>query len=140
MPEETTEATTQPPIPNFAVTPKTVTVNGVAEERLVVTYGAQVGAPSLPEHTLEIRRVDMGDQFDLAEIAGQQIGNDVWLSLAIVALAVKSVDGVPEARFPLTKTALRKTLVAIGPLGVRAVRDALAGGKAEEDVKAAAGN
>jgi hypothetical protein len=131
------------PIPGFLATPKTGLVNGQSEAWMVVRYGA--GAD--PQHVLEVRRVDMGDQFDLAEVAGAQVDNDVWLSLAIVALSVQSIDGAPQPRGNTTKASLRNTLKTIGPLGVRAVRRALyemsgvtADAPAGDQERAAAGN
>ena len=114
-----------PPIPNYSAAPKTATINGVAEQLIVVKYGQNAANSELPERVLEVRRCDMGDQFDLAEIAGAQVDNDVWLSLAMVALSVQTIDGTPVPRGNVSKANLRTTLKNIGPLGVRAVRRAL---------------
>jgi hypothetical protein len=132
-------------IPNFSAAPKVVTVNGSAEQWVVIKYGESQVDPALPDKIIEIRRVDMGDQFDLVEIAGSQVDNDVWLSLAIVALSVQTIDNIPVPHGALSKATLRNTLKQIGPLGVRAVRRALlefdsGGSPAAGDQKAAAGN
>jgi hypothetical protein len=134
-------------IPNYSFKRKAVMHNGVSEQWAEVRYGEDATDPSLPLHVLEIRRVDMGDQFDLAEIAGAAVENSVWLQLAIVAMSVQSIDGTPEKR-SLTKMALRSVLTKIGTLGVQAVREAvntLVNGPTEavgaaEKVKLAAGN
>jgi len=130
-----------PTIPNYSSTPRTETVNGVSEQWFVVKYGESPTDPTIADRILEIRKVDMGDQFDLAEIAGDQTSNDVWLSLAIVGMSVQKIDGVPVPRGNVTKATLRNILRQIGPLGVRAVRRAVfdADGK-PVDEKAAAGN
>lgn len=143
-PAEDTQAG-PPDIPNFSAVPKTVTVNGAAEQWVVIKYGVSQLDAAMPDKIIEIRRVDMGDQFDLVEIAGSQVDNDVWLSLAIVALSVQTIDGIPVPHGTLTKATLRNTLKQIGPLGVRAVRRALleidgSGNSAPVDQKAAAGN
>jgi hypothetical protein len=117
----TTVAEAAAPIPGFAVTPRTNIFNGQPEQWWTVKFGAEAD----PQRVLEIRRIDMGDQFDLSEISGAMVDNDVWLSLAIVALSVQSIDGAPLPRGNPTKAALRNTLKSIGPLGVRAVRRAL---------------
>jgi hypothetical protein len=133
-----------PSIPNYSSTPRTETVNGVAEQWFVVKYGENQTDAALPDRILEIRKVDMGDQFDLAEIAGDQTSNDVWLSLAIVGMSVQKIDGVPVPRGNVTKASLRSVLKQIGPLGVRAVRRAVFDMAAPDgkpvDEKAAAGN
>lgn len=141
------QAADQPaPIPNYSATPKTETINGEVEKLMVVKYGHNAADPSLPEHVLDIRKIGMDDQFDLAEIASSLVDNDVWLSLAVVAMSVQKIDGVPIPRGNLTKAALRSTLKKIGALGVRAVRRAMVelsgavDGNAASQDKAAAGN
>lgn len=135
------------PIANYGFVRKTVTVDGIAEPWAEIRFGVNITNPSLPAHVAEIREVDMGDQFDLAEIAGNQVENGVWLSLAIVAMAVQSLDMVPIPRGNVTKAGLKQTLRKIGPLGVRAVRRGLGelNGPVNEtqnadQIKAAAGN
>lgn len=138
-------APSAPIIPNYSSTPRTETVNGVAEQWFVVKYGVNPTDAALPDRILEIRKVDMGDQFDLAEIAGDQTSNDVWLSLAIVAMSVQKIDSIPVPRGNVTKATLRNVLKQIGPLGVRAVRRAVFdiapdGNAAADQERAAAGN
>lgn len=137
------------PIPNFLVKRKAAKHNGVDEEWLEVRYGSDPLSPELPQHVVEVRRVDMGDQFDLAEIAGPAVENGVWLSLAIVAMSVQTIDGTPQPRGTINKAVLRRTLVALGPTGVRAIRRAsntfdagaaVDDAEAAERSKAAAGN
>lgn len=134
------------PIANYGMVRKTMQVDGEAESWAEVRFGENPTNPSIPAHVVEIRDVDMGDQFDLAEIAGNQVENGIWLSLAICAMSVQSFDGMPSLRGNLTKASLKQTLRKLGPTGVRAVRRGLAelNGPAVVDdpnaVKAAAGN
>lgn len=133
------------PIANYGFLKKPMTVDGETETWAEVRFGVNATNMELPAHAVEIRDVDMGDQFDLAEIAGQQVDNGIWLSLAIVAMSVQSIDGIPVPRGNLTKLALKKTLKKIGPLGVRAVRRGLnelngATSGSNDEIKAAAGN
>lgn len=135
------------PIANYAFLRKTIIVEGVSETWGEIRFGENPTNPVIPAHVAEIREVDMGDQFDLAEIAGNQVENGVWLSLAIVAMAVQSIDMTPVLRGNLTKASLKQVLRKLGPTGVRAVRRGLAelSGPVNETqnadgIKAAAGN
>lgn len=141
--EQADEAPQPPPIPNYAATPKNATFNGEQEQWMEVRFGRHPSDASLPAHVVEIRKTDMADQFDLVEIASSSVDNDIWLSLAIVAMSVRSIDGVPQLSGAVSKASLRKTLKTIGPLGVRAVRRGLGeldASGAEVSQKAAAGN
>jgi hypothetical protein len=124
MPDDQDEIEVPLPIPNFAVKRKTSIHNGETEQWLEVRYGEDSSSPTLPQHVIEIRKIDMGDQFDLAEIAGPAVDNNVWLSLAVVAMAVQTIDGTPQPRGIISKGSLRRTLKAIGTMGVRAIRRA----------------
>lgn len=137
--------TTQPEAPalaNFATKRKTVTTNGVSEEWIELRFGAAPGDPAMPAHVVEIRQINAGDYFDLAEAGGEAVQNPVWLNLAAVAMSVCSIDGVPVVSKALSKAALRDILVKLGADGIRAVRDASEAfdGTHTDAVKAAAGN
>jgi hypothetical protein len=125
---ETIEATEAPPLPllpNFSVTQEKRKHGAESLDVLVVSYGTLPGVPSKPEHTLEVRRLDMGDNFDLAEIAGHNAGNLLWMNLAMVAASVVMIDGRPLPLRTLSKPGLKSVLRDLGPNGVRAVGDAL---------------
>lgn len=110
-----------PPVVNFAMSNKSVMVNGREEKRVVVSYGN-------PLHTLECKVPDMGDQFDLAEIAGEQMesGNFLWTNMAVVGASVRMIDGKPvPGNGSLTKARIKDVLVQIGRDGVRCVTFAL---------------
>jgi hypothetical protein len=141
--EQVAENPQPAPIPNYAATPKMVTFNGDQEQWMDVRFGCHASDANLPAHIVEVRKTDMADQFDLVEIASGSVDNDIWLSLAIVAMSVRSIDGVPQLSAAVSKAVLRKTLKAIGPVGVRAVRRALGeldSSPAEVSQKASAGN
>lgn len=109
-----------PPLPNYAVAPKTITVNGQSVGHLAITWGNGSTARSL-----EVKPPDLGDQFDLAEITGAQMGNELWRNMAMVAASVRAIDGVPLPNGSPTKEALRDTLRRIGLDGMRAASMAL---------------
>ena len=110
--EENDEAVAQKPIPNFAVTPGTSTRNGITFNTLAITYGE-------PARNVTVRELDIGDQFDIAEIAGDG-ASQTWQAMALIAKSVMSVDGVTVPP-SMTKQQIRTTLVRVGTEGLSAI-------------------
>jgi hypothetical protein len=113
---------TPPPLPNLSVTMTTQKINGRDKKVWVVSYG------TYPIRVIEVAPPDLGDQFDLAEMAGDNM-SQLWLGMAMSALAVRSVDNVPMFRGQ--KENLRETLRRLGEDGLRAVNWTLAQSRQE---------
>lgn len=97
----------------------TVTKSG---EKSIVTFGS-------PARTAEVVDLDMGAQFDLAEVTGGIPGDNMeYRNLAYIAASVITLDGVPIPSMQgVTKRLLRNTLTKLGPDGTRAVGAVVAG-------------
>jgi hypothetical protein len=109
-----------PPLPNFAVRKKAVGTGTAAAEVMVVTFGN-------PIRTIEVKPLDLGEQWDLSEITGGTEANDTWRNMAQVAASVLAVDNVPPRPPRFERGSLRDTLSKIGLDGLQAVSMALGG-------------
>ncbi len=125
-------------IPGYSSKPskaKTI-MGGVSYETMEVTFGD-------PVRSMVIRRLDVADEWDLAEVAGTTGGNEQWLLIARAAAAVITVDGA--AAFPgsggMTRRHLRGVMQTVGTHGINAAIAAMAGLRAPlADDAAIAGN
>lgn len=48
------------------------------------------------DRTVTVRAPGMVDQFDLAEFAGEAGASEAWTNMALVAMSVENIDGVPQ--------------------------------------------
>ena len=117
-----TETALAPQLPaGMTVTTRTINVNNLPEVYTTVTFGS-------PPRTIEVVDLDMGSQFDLAEITGNAGENLEYRNLAFIAASVRTVDGVPYvASAGFTKGRLRNVLKHLGADGVRAAGTVIAG-------------
>lgn len=119
---------------DFRCVRSAMNINGVDTEQLDVRWN---------DRRLTARVLDMGGQWDLLEIVGNNLENAGWLNLAMLAACVLDIDGKPLPG-PLSKVKIRDTLNKLGPDGVEAVTRALQSvtpPAADEDAdKAAVGN
>ena len=102
--------------PVRAVARKTATINNRSVELFATTFGN--------DRKLELKRLTMGDQFDLAEMM-TDTASRLWTSMALVAASLVSIDGVPVSP-GYTRAGLRSILDQLGEDGVAAANDALA--------------
>ncbi len=104
------------------VTKRQTMVNMQPEERSVVTFGS-------PPRTIEVVDLDMGAQFDLAEVTGSIPGDNMeFRNLAYIAASVAEIDGFPAiSAGGITKRYLRGILKKLGADGVRAAGAVIAG-------------
>lgn len=125
----------------LSITKKLETINGEQIEYTYVTFGS-------PERRIAVVDLDMGAQFDLAEVTGGAGENLEYRNLAYIAASVREIDGFPIAgTTSLTKSHLRGILKRLGADGTRAAGVAIAGfagstgqPTTQEDYRAAVGN
>jgi len=124
VPESAPPAPALPPVRNFSVKAVSGIHLGQPATFYEVTYGE-------PVRTMQLRALDMGDQWDLAELTGN-VENALWSGMASIAASVLKVDEIPVPRMPgangevLDKRRMRHTLRSIGMEGMRAAQQALA--------------
>ena len=111
-------------IPNYTLKPGTskLKIRGTEYETLAVQFGE-------PRRTIQLRRLDVADEWDLVEIAAGAGQNAQWLMMARAAASVVSVDGaamIPGAG-GLSRLHLRNVMQAVGNHGLNAVIAATAG-------------
>jgi hypothetical protein len=119
------EAPTLKAIPNYTCT--LVHDENPQGEKITVanvTFGE-------PARKLQVREPDMGDQFDLLEMGGAATNNETWMGMALVANAVRIIDGLPvmpfrPERLDMSKNTLRSTIKKLGPVGLAAAGRAIA--------------
>lgn len=87
---------------------------------------------------LVVREIDVVEQLDLYELAGEQSTNPAWLGTAMTVASVRSIDGTPRP-FPTDRQALKGELKLIGQAGLRAIRADRDAQEAAEMAKARAG-
>jgi len=104
---------------------------GLQVEVLHVSFGA-------PLRTLEVRALDLGEQFDLAEMTGPNIGNQVWTNMAQMAASIRGLDGVPTPSVPHTRATIKAMLNRLGIDGLQAIMMALNGFRGHGQPNAAA--
>lgn len=104
-----------PPLPNYSL--RRV---GNQPEQMIVTFGD-------PVRTVTVKPLDLGDQWDLAELTGANAGNEAWTNMAQVAASVLDFDGVPVMPPRFDRDSLRRVLNKLGLDGLRAVSMALGG-------------
>lgn len=114
-----------PPVRNFSVK----AVSGIHLGQPATFYDVTFGEPV---RTMQVRALDMADQWDLAEITGN-VENALWSGMASIAASVLKVDGIPVPRMAdksggevMDKRRMRSTLRSIGMEGMRAAQQALA--------------
>lgn len=90
-------------------------INGVMRDTLTLRCGTR---------TIEAVELDMADQWDFMEIAGSSLDNEPWVSTALLACSVLSVDGVPQPTGVKSRDAIRAVLRKIGGEGIDALGDA----------------
>ena len=110
-----------------AIRRKTTNFNGADVEIVEADYA--------DGHTVGVRTLDLGDQYDLCEIFGPDVGS-TWVSMTLLAASVHEIDGrpVPIAR---TKATFRAILKQLGEAGVDAARRALDAATGTDDPEAA---
>lgn len=122
--EEAEQVAALPPVRNFSVKE----VDGIHLGQPAKFYDVTFGDPV---RTMQVRALDMGDQWDLAEITGN-VENALWSGMASIAASVLKVDGIPVPRMVdksgemMDKRRMRHTLRSIGMEGMRAAQQALA--------------
>ena len=82
---------------------------------------------SATDHTgrrLQLRSLDLIEEFDLIEAAGVASETQRWMMLATFAACVRSIDDIPCVR-PTTKALIRQQVQKVGSAGMRAVVAAL---------------
>lgn len=89
----------------------------------------EVPAPNAPTivvdadgRKLEVKKLDILEELDLIEVAGEASENRRWMMLTTLACCVRSINGVPIL-YPKTKKALRDHVAKVGPVGIAAVVD-----------------
>ena len=113
-----------PPVRNFSVKE----VDGMHLGKPAKFYDVSFG---VPVRTMQLRPLDMGDQWDLAEITGN-VENALWSGMASIAASVRTLDGIPvpgmatPGGMVMDKRAMRNTLRSLGMEGMRAAQQALA--------------
>lgn len=112
--------TTLPTLRNLTVKEAIRAGGGVQVTVLEVTFGS-------PLRTLEVRALDLGEQFDLAELTGPNMANAVWVNMAQMAASVRAMDGVPRPGVMHTRDSIKATLNKLGVDGLQAVMMALNG-------------
>lgn len=109
-----------PPVPNYTMQRVTRdTLDGPAEH-LAVTFGE-------PMQSIMVKALNLGEQWDLAEITGNNAGNETWQNMAYTAAAVVQLGGIPVPPPRFDRGNLRKVLNRLGLDGMRAVSLALSG-------------
>jgi hypothetical protein len=68
---------------------------------------------------LAVRRLSALEQLDFFEGAGAAAGSSSWMAMAVVAVSVRMIDGVP-CPFPRTKEAIRQAVAKLGMEGINA--------------------
>ena len=124
-----------PPIPNYAVRREMRSTSDGPAEHLIVTFGD-------PVRKITIKPLSLGDQWDLAEVTGNNAGNETWQNMAYTAATVTDFDGIPvppskQSRYD--RSNLRSILNRLGIDGLRAASRALGGVTASADQAPQAG-
>ena len=104
-----------------------MTINGADVEIFEADYGSG--------HSVAVRALDMGDQYDIAELMGSDAGS-TWVSMTLLAASVSEIDGRP-AQPGRDKKTFRAILKQLGNAGVEAARRALDEATGTEDPEAA---
>lgn len=73
---------------------------------------------------LAVRPLQLMDEMDVIEAAGNAGDNRAWMMRAEVCCAVRAINGVPVI-MPTTRNALRNHILAVGTEGLMAVMAAL---------------
>ena len=128
-PENSDDRPAFPPLPNLAIEPGEPW-NGRAS--VIVSYGEPTAV-----RKIAVVKPDLGDQFDLAEMADTSAMNMQWLALAMAGKAVISVNGIPLLPVK-SKEDIKRNLRQIGEDGLRAVNHALNRGFAAPSADASA--
>ena len=109
----------------------TVSINGMDTELFRAEFGTG--------RSVTVRRLDMGDQYDIAELMGAD-ASPTWVSMTLLAASVNEIDGKPSPT-ARTKATFRQILKQLGEGGVEAARRALdAATEAEGALKRDVGN
>ena len=86
--------------------------------------------------SVAVRRLDLGDQYDISELMGADV-SPTWVSMTLLAASVTDIDDKPVSP-KRDKSQFRATLRALGEDGVAAARDALNQANGDvDDVEAA---
>ena len=114
-----------PDIVNFSTSLGAV-VSG--EPTTKVTFGTR---------SAEFRELNLADTWDMLEISGET-ANDTWLNLALMAMSLTALDGVPlmVPKGGLTKDELRYRMKKLGSDGMSALAKAMAETKPKPDAAA----
>jgi hypothetical protein len=75
---------------------------------------------------LAIRRLSALEQLDFFECAGAAAGTSSWMAMAMVAVSVRMIDGVP-CPFPRNKEGIRQAVAKLGMEGINAATVAFVG-------------
>lgn len=111
-------------IPNFGVRDlgRLKTAGGIDAEQFEVTFGE-------PSKKVQIRTLDVADEWDLAEVAGEASKSEQWMMMAKAAASIVAIDLVPclPGRSGYTRDYLRRVMRDLGVVGVNAVSAVQAG-------------
>jgi hypothetical protein len=90
--------------------------------------------------SLEVRKLDALEQLDFFECAGSAASTTSWMAMAMVAVAVRTIDGVP-CPFPASKEGIRKAVAKLGMEGINCATTAfITPDDAADDVEQVAKN
>ncbi len=107
-----------PPVPNYSMRREVRGTTDGPAEHLIVTYGS-------PVQSIVVKPLNLGEQWDLAEITGTNAGNDTFQNMAYTAASVMQFGDVPVMPPRFNRNNLRTVLTRLGLDGLRAVSRAL---------------
>lgn len=115
-----------PAVPNYAMHREMRATPDGPAEHLIITFGD-------PAQTIAAKPLNLGEQWDLAEITGSNAGNDTWQNMAYTAATVLQFGSVPVPPPRFDKANLRKVLNRLGLNGLRAISLALSGATSADE-------
>lgn len=93
--------------------------------RLLAAARQDISTTDAAGRTLSVRRLDALDRLRLFKTLGPSLSlNTAYLGMALIAVAVASIDGVPIPP-PVTEEQLESLVRRLGDDGIAAVADAL---------------
>lgn len=107
-----------PPVPNYSMRREVRPSQDGPAEHLIVTYGT-------PAQSIVVKPLNLGEQWDLAEVTGANAGNDTFQNMAYTAASVMQFGDVPVMPPRFNRNNLRTVLTRLGLDGLRAVSRAL---------------
>ena len=107
-------------------------------ESILAAAGAMTTVRDATGRTIMIRRLTALDTLRLFKAAGPALAmNQPWLSMAILAMSVTEIDGVPVP-VPVSEAQIESLVDRLGEAGMDAIADATA--ETAEPTESSAGN